>query len=398
MSKKLFYMILGGFIFTTISVLAYTLASGEVLYETSNNELVDGNSNGYIDVKDALDDLYDRIEQAGVDGYIVSYDTNGGNTLYPSLAEKNSNMDVSKLSTPKKEGYYFVGWYDAETGGNRVTTTTPITGDTTLYAHWLHTTATEKDGVNYFTTAQEVLYNPKTKSKCQTVGTSTPVEMSDCMKWYAYAEKDGIVYMILDHNIATTIKWYSSSSNNTRGPLTALASLKTLTDNAGWTTTVQGNYSTYEGYNGDTKKFTINYASEGYKARLLTAQEVAYITGKDSGNNSTWNERTATSSYYFGSLDSTNYSSQTEEQRAKQESFGWLFENLSGCGSSGCSNNSTVSAGNQGYWTSSPLAGSDSNVWYVAPYGSLTTSFDFTSNTNFGLRPVITVSTSEVFS
>ena len=148
----------------------------------------------------------------------------------------------------------------------------------------------------------------------------------------------------------------------------------------------------------DKKNFTINYASEGYKARLLTAQEVAYITGNDS-----WNERTADvhSNFYFGSLDSsTIYSSQTAEVKAKQESLGWLFANLYSCGSNGCgaSNNSTVSSGNKAYWTSSPLAGSDNSVWYVEPLGRLTTNFGFTSNTNFGIRPVITVSTSEVFS
>lgn len=44
----------------------------------------------------------------------------------------------SNLTTPSKDGYTFDGWYTAEVGGTKITTSTKVnlTGDQTLYAHW----------------------------------------------------------------------------------------------------------------------------------------------------------------------------------------------------------------------------------------------------------------------
>ncbi len=47
-----------------------------------------------------------------------------------------SNPVLGDLETPTKDGYTFLGWYTAETGGNKVTETSVITEDTTIYAHW----------------------------------------------------------------------------------------------------------------------------------------------------------------------------------------------------------------------------------------------------------------------
>ena len=50
MKKKIFYMLLGGILFTTVSVLAYNVSSNDVSYKKQNNEDES--------VKAALDDLY----------------------------------------------------------------------------------------------------------------------------------------------------------------------------------------------------------------------------------------------------------------------------------------------------------------------------------------------------
>ena len=231
------------------------------------------------------------------------------------------------------------------------------------------------DGYKYLTTPQVVYYNPVTGQKCSdySVSNSSLGYSTGCMKWYAYSVKKNVVNMILDHNINTTndSPWVSKTDYNNsatlgstlgvsnmgngsygkygnydKGPLTVLNKLKTLTNS--WITSVQGDYSTYTAAISNAA-YSIDYA--GYSARLLTAQEVAYIVGNDS-----WDEKTATILFFFGTKDNTDYSSQTEEQKAVQRSYSWLFDNLYHCGTYGCENSSSVSTGNYGYWSSSPLS------------------------------------------
>ena len=43
---------------------------------------------------------------------------------------------LSQLAQPQREGYIFLGWFTAETGGSAFTPQTPVTDDITLYPHW----------------------------------------------------------------------------------------------------------------------------------------------------------------------------------------------------------------------------------------------------------------------
>ena len=145
---------------------------------------------------------------------------------------------------------------------------------------------------------------------------------SGCMKWYAFKEDDKTYTMLLDHNTTAAITWitqadyeqtgsqtvtpsevgieydgtivklnekglpdgtWSSNGTNNRGPITLLNQLKddtsnwvvaeTLTDSDSypveWTANTNNNYS-------GNQKYTINY--NGYKARLLRAEEINVIT------------------------------------------------------------------------------------------------------------------------
>lgn len=72
------------------------------------------------------------------DYFTVSLDSNGG-----SLSEGTKNniktgagYKLTSLPTPTKEGYAFKGWYDAPEGGNKITTETVFTENTTVYAQW----------------------------------------------------------------------------------------------------------------------------------------------------------------------------------------------------------------------------------------------------------------------
>ncbi len=66
----------------------------------------------------------------------VTYNANGGSC--GTASEKYTGTALT-LPTPTRDGYWFVGWYDAATGGNKIgydgATYTP-SGDITLYAHW----------------------------------------------------------------------------------------------------------------------------------------------------------------------------------------------------------------------------------------------------------------------
>ena len=44
---------------------------------------------------------------------------------------------LDDLPAPTLEGYRFLGWYDDQIGGTKVTRIYNFTGDTTLYAHWI---------------------------------------------------------------------------------------------------------------------------------------------------------------------------------------------------------------------------------------------------------------------
>ena len=68
--------------------------------------------------------------------YTVTYNTNGG-TLPEHTATTNSSGKLTSLPNPTYAGYVFKGWYDAVTGGNRITTDTVFTQNTTIYAQWI---------------------------------------------------------------------------------------------------------------------------------------------------------------------------------------------------------------------------------------------------------------------
>ena len=66
----------------------------------------------------------------------VTYDANGGTC--GTASEKYTGTALT-LPTPTRDGYWFVGWYDAATGGNKIgdagATYNP-SDEITLYAHW----------------------------------------------------------------------------------------------------------------------------------------------------------------------------------------------------------------------------------------------------------------------
>ncbi|MDR0853889.1 MAG: InlB B-repeat-containing protein [Clostridiales Family XIII bacterium] len=68
------------------------------------------------------------------DKYVVDFNANGGSAVIYKAVKKNAK--VGTLTTPKKTGYKFLGWYTTKTGGTKIKTTTPVKKNITYYAHW----------------------------------------------------------------------------------------------------------------------------------------------------------------------------------------------------------------------------------------------------------------------
>lgn len=72
--------------------------------------------------------------------FTVTFDPNGeGATVSPTSKTVTYNSTYGTLPTPTRPKYAFLGWFTSATGGTQVTssTTVTLTGNQTLYAHWL---------------------------------------------------------------------------------------------------------------------------------------------------------------------------------------------------------------------------------------------------------------------
>ena len=199
-----------------------------------------------------------------------------------------------------------------------------------------------------------IYYNPETNSKCdESEAVSTTGTKTGCMKWYTFNDEGknaSTVNMILDHNTTAKVA-YNSTKINTEPKEVATA---LTTDTTGWNSSLN--------------------------ARLITAEEIAKITG-----NISFIESALTSNKWFY-FDSNNQT-QTVKNQGKSNYY-WLFDYTSGCTTFGCH---ISDSSNNGYWTSTPVSGSSSNVWLVSKNGRLY-YYNANDNTYRGVRPVITVS------
>ena len=202
---------------------------------------------------------------------------------------------------------------------------------------------------------------------------------SGCMKFYAFNDDGGDkVNLILDHNTTALIAW-NSSGRNTSGPNEVLTQLKT--DTYLWQgTETPSNYTNTD--------YTVDY--NNYKARIITANEIAKITG-----NTEWDETTATDFYYFDSKTTTESSTCTEGRNTTGCQYGWLYDRTNkSCTTYGCLNNADSSMTGYGYWTASSRADYSNNAWYVYHTARVLDHAAVEGVSYFGVRPVITISKS----
>ncbi|MDD3453496.1 MAG: prepilin-type N-terminal cleavage/methylation domain-containing protein [Bacilli bacterium] len=219
-----------------------------------------------------------------------------------------------------------------------------------------------------------IYFNPETGLKC-TVGEalSTTGTKTGCMKWYTFNdnESSNTVNLILDHNTTATVAWNSTESN-VSGPTNVMTQLASDTSSWAGVPTRTDSYSVSNG----TATYTINYST--YKARLITAREIATITG-----NSSFVEVTATTSNWFY-LDGGQTQTATTTGASN---YDWLFDYTNDCTSYGCN---IADASNYGYWTSTAVSGDTYYAWYVGRCGDVGSNY-VDDMDSFGVRPVITI-------
>ena len=207
-----------------------------------------------------------------------------------------------------------------------------------------------------FKNGTAVYYNPETGNKCsKEASKSTTGTKSGCMKWYVFNDKEGnaTVNVILDHNTTANVAWNSTGSNSEMKEV----KIKLEEDTKDWKNT----------------------------ARLITANEVAKITG-----NTNWDASKESQTLFCldtNQSDGTNHCAKTKGT----SKYTWLFDYTSVCTDYGCN---ISDSSNWGYWTSIPYKDNTINVWVVNSYGSLT--LDYVTRTVVGIRPVITISKSNI--
>ena len=98
-------------------------------------------------------------------------------------------------------------------------------------------------------------------------------KQNSCLKFYSFLDDGGEkINLILDHNTTSKIAWSNSDvTASEQGPIDVINQLRMDTDN--WNGTVTP--SNYEYKSDIAKSYIIDYSN--YKARLITAQEIAQI-------------------------------------------------------------------------------------------------------------------------
>ena len=218
-----------------------------------------------------------------------------------------------------------------------------------------------------------------------------------CMRFYVIGEATLTYKLLLDHNTSGGVAfankadyieaggndadWDPYQGNTSMGPVTANKRL--ASDTTGWI----GN------------------------PRLITTNELAEITGANTAlswdssktyTNPVTDMTTQVDSFHFDGSGNTyaGWKSQIANESNKSR-YSWLYNNTTYCLQYGCriEDNNEYAGGNggmntpHGYWTSD--AQLINYGWGVSSGGGITSN-DVTEATNFGVRPVITVSKTTV--
>ena len=256
----------------------------------------------------------------------------------------------------------------------------------------------------YLATVKTIYFDVTNGVKCTNAawsangGATTNGMSSGCLRFYAYMEDNLSYTAILDRNTDNSSVAFASNNNNTSGPVTALAKLKSDTDS--WQgTVVPKNYTFVYLVSGVTDaSYEIPYETDGYKARFITTNEIAKITGNTSFNP----YNTGSGGWFYldgGTSASTGATWQTQIATSSEKSaYYWLYNFMNSCGNYGCYDGGSK----WGYWTSDIISGGGTSIsWTINYDGTLKEVWNYPRNAycsttvnntcNYGIRPVVTI-------
>ena len=185
----------------------------------------------------------------------------------------------------------------------------------------------------------------------------------------------------MDHNTTACLSGNVCLTNEF-GPVTLLSSL--YNDTQYWNgVEIPTNYSIDQSTQTSGAKYTIDYSN--YKARIITAWEIAQITG-----NLAWNEKNEDIMYFFDT-HTTAASNTCKSGNTSGCKYGWLYDRTStSCTTYGCLNNSDQTT--SGYWTATSSAKGKIYSWLVYYSAVISNSFGTAGTSDsYGVRPVIEV-------
>src|SRR5574344_469335 len=309
---------------------------------------------------------YSKTKEQYIDQIVVSDDTtncsiSGVTTISintPSSTKVAVSSTISLSVTTNKTG--IVTWNSSDTSIATVDSNGLVTGIGIGDVIITSSINGESDSINLhiyknlYTNGTPVYFNVSTGKTClSTEAVSTTNTKTGCMKFYTFndSSSSSTVNMILDHNTTVNSSVFDSTTN-VNGPTTVYTQLKS--DTSSWVgVETQSNYT----YTNSSTSYTVKYGDDNAKARFITANEIATITG-----NTSWNSSTATSNYYFDSNSSTQIAASKGASK-----YAWLYDYTYQCTSYGCniSDDATFYSGGTivGYWTRDAVAIGSYHVW-----------------------------------
>ena len=206
--------------------------------------------------------------------YTVTYNPNGG-SVSPTSETKEHGSEYGTMPTPTRSNHRFLGWFTSATGGTQITSTSIVTGNITLYAHWEVIGYTVTYNYNYnggtsasktsalVATGSKVDLSPTaSKSGYSFVGWNTNANATSGLSSYTMGSGNVTLYAIYRKSITVTLWDYTGQSQRKRQQTIYAYNRNT---SASYTIPSQGTWTTYRCGNGDSLGWSTSSAATASK-------------------------------------------------------------------------------------------------------------------------------------
>lgn len=211
--------------------------------------------------------------------FTLTYNANGG-SVSPSSKTLNKGQAYGTLPTPTRSGYTFNGWYTAKDGGSKVSTSTTINANTTIYAHWTKNetpTTSKPSKIHFMNTGASDAIIIESNGHYGLVDSSNPYNDGTA---YSVSSSNDSVNHVVNYLNSLGVKYLdfvvgTHSHSDHIGGMRVIASKFVNSKTTYY-------YRTYTGTLEDT---TTNWDNAGYYNRAITAMKNAganlqEVTGK----------------------------------------------------------------------------------------------------------------------